>query len=145
MDDMSTSSGSGAHGGAHGTVILSDLRTRGSCHRGAGYGGSQRLTPAREGRVELGVRACQERRKGLAHTTAREAREGCVGKNESARGRAPEPKGVLGEASETTRPSSRMYHDISSSSVRSPSRYARVNSSAVVDLAVVVDLLITSG
>ena len=54
-----------------------------------------------------------------------------------------------GEASETTCPSSRAYHDISSSSVHSSSRSASVNSSAVAELwygdAVVVDLLITSG
>ena len=51
-----------------------------------------------------------------------------------------------GEASETTSSSSRAYHDISSSSVHSCSRSARVNSIAVAELAlgdaVVIDLLI---
>jgi hypothetical protein len=41
--------------------------------------------------------------------------------------------------------SSHAYHGISASSVRSPSRSARVNSSAFAELAAVVDLLITSG
>ena len=62
--------------------------------------------------------------------------DGTCEKSESAHGRGPEWKGVYGEAgSSTTWPSSRVYHDISSSSVRSPSGSASVNSSAVAELA----------
>jgi hypothetical protein len=76
-----------------------------------------------------------------------ELREGGVGNSEAARGRAPEPGGMHGEASDTTWPSSRAHHDIPSSSVRSPSpsRPVSVNSSTVAEPGVVVDFLITSG
>ena len=90
-----------------------------------------------EGDVTVVVWAMWEVAKGiLPREGLPDAWDGICEKSES----APERKGVYGEAvSSTTWPSSRAYHDISSSSVRSPSGSASVNSSAVAELALGCD------
>jgi hypothetical protein len=98
-----TSSGSGVRGGARGTVILSDLRTDGVVEV-PGTGGG--IAWRRRGKV--GSRwGCGPGSSGRGllirlRGPLPEAQEGGVGKRESARGRAPEPEGVHGEASDMT-------------------------------------------
>jgi hypothetical protein len=96
-----TSSGSGVRGGARGTVTLSDLRTDGvvpgtgggrAWRRRGKVGSSWGCGPGSAGRGLLI----------LLRGPLAEAREWGIGKCESACGRALQPEGVQGVATETT-------------------------------------------
>ena len=149
LSSTATSSGSEVRGGARGTVILSDLRTEGVVFVVPGTGGRRRgkvgsswgFGPDTRGIAGKGLLI-------LLRGPLKDTWDGGSGKSNSAggRGRGPEGMHASGEASETTCPSSRAYHDISSSSVRSTSGSASANSSAVAELALgSAVLLIMSG
>jgi hypothetical protein len=147
-----TSRGSGVRGGARGTVILSDLRTEGIVVVWGGGGSGQvgsgswrmrrREVVRRRGKVgsSCGLGPGSEGRGlliRLREAVLVELREG-GGRSESGRALvARDEVGKHGEARETTWPSSRAYHDTSSSS--SPSsgskHGARVNSNTFAGLA----------
>lgn len=166
MSEMSR--GSGVRGGARGTVILSDLRT---VRAVVGWGGGsgevgrgwrvRREVPRRRGNVGsscgLGPgsagRGLLIRLRGHVLELPREG----GGRSESGRALAElDEEGAHGEASETTWPSSRAYHDRSSSSKHpacsssGEEKGTSVNSSTFAELdpgasSAGVDLVITSG
>ena len=144
-----TSCGSEVRGGARGTVILSDLRTEGVMvvevpgtggRRRGKVGSSWGFGPDMWGIAGRGLLI-------LLRGPLQDTCDGGSGKSNSSRERVPEPEGMHGEASETTCPSSRAYHDISSSLARSPSGSASANSSAVAELTFggIDDVLIANG